>query len=674
VVVNGQEMEYEQAAAQAFRRAQNAYDAKQWDAAARGFAETAAKYPDSAYADEAMLQRARALDKAGKPEEAQAAYSELLEKHPGSRFKKEAALELSQLQAQAGKKQEAAKSMQTAVEQMSDAEKQKNAEQIAQALAGAGQSGEALRFAARALESAQNDAERQARMADYLSVVAASPGGDLARLVADLDRKSPAWPPAALQLARIQLHAGDRGHAQDLARDVLGQVSSGPVALGAQAIQLAQPQPARPNLIGIALPLTGEYKAFSDQVLNAVALAVDLQNKGPVQVEVKDTKGDADGAALAVEELARDGAIAILGPIALAEGSAAAVRAQQLGIPIVSLSRAEGLTQIGEFVFRDMLTNSATAKALADYAQRKLNARSFGILQPDSAYGDEVVRYFWDALDGSGSEVRAFEHYPQRTTTFKPYVSRLVGRSPEELAERKEYSDEAQKIKQEIQDPYKQRKALAQLRGQAAPIADFDALFVPDGARTVRLIAPAIAAEDVITSGCDQKELEVVRKTTKREDLRTVQLLGTNLWDNPELVDERLGAARYVQCAVFADSFFAQSQRPATKKFVDDYDAAYHRQPSYLEAHAYDAAAILRRTIEEQRPQTREAMRDALASMKRPFPGATGDTRFGRDREAEKPLFWLWISRGNILEFDPDGPPPVPPAAPSAEPQRTGMR
>jgi branched-chain amino acid transport system substrate-binding protein len=451
-------------------------------------------------------------------------------------------------------------------------------------------------------------------------------------------------------------------------------VNTGPIALGAQAIQLSQPQLPRPNLIGIALPLTGEYKPFSDQVLNAVALAIDLQNKGPVQVEVKDTKGDADGAALAVEELARDGAVAILGPIALAEGTAAAVRAQQLGIPMVSLSRAEGLTQIGDFVFRNMLTNSATAKALADYAQRKLNARAFGILQPDSAYGDEVVRYFWDALDESGSEVRAFEHYPQRTTTFKPYVARLVGRSPEELTERKEYSDEAQKIKEQITDPYKQRKALAQLRGQAAPIADFDALFVPDGARTIRLIAPAIAAEDVITSGCDQRELEVVRKTTKREDLRTVQLLGTNLWDNPELVDERLGAARYVQCAVFADSFFAQSQRPQTKKFVDDYDAAYHRQPSYLEAHAYDSAAILRRVVEEQRPQTREAMRDALLAMKRPFAGATGDTRFGRDREAQKPLFWLWINRGNILEFDPEGPPPVPPAAPAPEPQRTGMR
>src|ERR1019366_2020614 len=108
----------------------------------------------------------------------------------------------------------------------------------------------------------------------------------------------------------------------------------------------------------------------------------------------------------------REGAIAIIGPIGLAEGPAAAVRAQQLGIPMISLSRAEGLTAIGPYIFRDMLTNSAQAHAVADYAMKKLGAHTFGVLQPDSNYGDELVRYFWDTLDANGGEVRAFERYP----------------------------------------------------------------------------------------------------------------------------------------------------------------------------------------------------------------------------------------------------------------------
>ena len=59
-------------------------------------------------------------------------------------------------------------------------------------------------------------------------------------------------------------------------------------------------------------------------------------------------------------------------------------------------------------------------------------------------------------------------------------------------------------------------------------------------------------------------------------------------------------------------------------------------------------------------------MRDALAAMRKPFDGATGDTTFAKDREAQKPFFWLWINRGTIQEFDPDGPPPVPPATAAA--------
>ena len=97
----------------------------------------------------------------------------------------------------------------------------------------------------------------------------------------------------------------------------------------------------------------------------------------------------------------------MLGPIALSEGPAAAVRAQQLGIPIVSLSRAEGLTQLGEYVFRDMPTNSAQAKAVAQYAQKKLGAKvSFkgtarkGRIQIEYATLDELNRILAAILDG----------------------------------------------------------------------------------------------------------------------------------------------------------------------------------------------------------------------------------------------------------------------------------
>ncbi|HXL38925.1 MAG TPA: penicillin-binding protein activator [Myxococcales bacterium] len=666
VVVNGRQVPYEEAAQSDFQLANAALDDGKYDLAAQRFNAFVQRYKDSQLVDEALFRRAQALTRAGRLQESQAALQDFLEKHPTSPFKNSAALELAAVQSKLG--QAGPPPAQLDTSQLSEKEKNQAAAALAESYARSGQPGEAMRWAARALESAPAQ-EHDARLKDFERALDAAPGRDIARLVSDLDRKSPAWPAAALKLARIQLHLGDRSHARELASDIVSADGQGPYADSARGVLKAAQEPGslNPRLLGVVLPLTGDLKGFADQALNGIALTLDLQGRGSLMVEVVDTKGEPDAAADAVDQLAQRGAIAILGPLGIAEGLAAATRAQQLGIPLLSLSRAEGLTALGEYVFRDMPTSSAQARAVAEYAQKKLNAKSFGILHPDSTYGDEMARYFWEAVDAGGSEVRAFEHYPLRTTTFKSFVQHMVGRSPADLEERQQFSDEAEKIMKEIKDPYRRRKALSQLRNQQAPIVDFDAMFIPDSARTVRLIAPAIAAEDVITTGCDTKELEVVKRTTKNEQLRTVQLLGTSLWDSPDLVDERSGVARYVQCSIFVDVFFANSERPATKKFVDDFNSAYRRSPGFLEAHAFDAASILKRVLDDRRPGSRDDLRAALANLSKPFEGAAGDTVFGRDREAQKPFFWLWINRGNILEFDPEGPPPVPPASPLAE-------
>jgi ABC-type branched-subunit amino acid transport system substrate-binding protein len=660
VMVDGRQVPYAQASNDAFAQARSSLVAGKYDEAADEYGRAIQDFPDSDQCDEARLRRAQALERGGKLEDAQTVLQEMLEKHPETRFKNPAAMELTLVQKKLAKRAGAATAQPKppVIAQMSEAERQDAAQTLSAAYAPV-QNGapSSLHDAARAVEADPS------KLAAYKDQLAEASYPDIAALITELDQKSPAWPDAALRLASLELHTGDRVHAQALATEVRDSQPGTSAGLAAQNLLsvIGATGNVKPVLVGVVLPLTGELKQFAAPTLDAIALYLDPNGKGPIQVSVKDSKSDPDGAAHAVEELAREGVIAIIGPIGLAEGPAAAVRAQQLGIPMISLSRAEGLTAIGPYIFRDMLTNSATARAVAEYAMKKLNAHSFGVLQPDSNYGDEMVRYFWDTVDSGGGEVRAYERYPVETTTFKPFISKMVGKF--NLGERGEYLEEERKIAAEITDPYRRRKALAQAKNNTAPLIEFDALFIPDSARKVRLIAPAVAAEDVITSGCDTRDLEVIKKTTKRgDDLRTVQLLGTNLWDSNDLVDERMGAARYVQCAIFADGFFPQSQRGATKAFVAEYDSAYHRVPSYIEAYAHDVAGIVRGILEKQRPQTRDQFRDTLATMSKPFPGATGETRFGPDREAQKNFFWLWINRGQITEFDPDGNPPVPPA------------
>jgi ABC-type branched-subunit amino acid transport system substrate-binding protein len=106
---------------------------------------------------------------------------------------------------------------------------------------------------------------------------------------------------------------------------------------------------------------------------------------------------------------------------------------------------------------------------------------------------------------------------------------------------------------------------------------------------------------------------------------------------------------------VYVDGFYADSDRPATKRFVRAYRQAYKDQhdPGLLEAVGYDTAKLLRQVLDASRPQTREQLRDVLSTMK-PFEGATGRTHFNDQREAEKPLFFLRIHNGAIEEINPD--------------------
>lgn len=407
-----------------------------------------------------------------------------------------------------------------------------------------------------------------------------------------------------------------------------------------------QPVPADPRAIGVAVPLSGKQKAWGEAVLQGVALA--LGEDGAYTVVVKDTRGEPEGAQSALAEMAAEGGpIAALGGVVTAEAARAAVAAQQGALPFVSLSRAEDVTRAGPFVFRNMLTAQAQARALTEYAVSRRGMRRFALLWPQIAYGQELASAFWDDVEAHGGEVRAAESYEADRTTFAPLVKSMVGKLW--LDERQDYQQQLREIAAQEPDPYRRRKAIQRARDRLPPLVDFDAVFIPDFARNVALVAPALAVEDVITQTCDPREVERIRRTTGREDLQPVQLLGANGWDDPALIEK---AGRYVECAVFVDGFYAGSERPDTKAFVTAFQARYGHLPSILEASAYDAALLIRRALEHG-AATRDAVRAALAATK-DFHGATGDLSFDDRREVTKRLFFLTVERGAIRELTPE--------------------
>jgi hypothetical protein len=221
------------------------------------------------------------------------------------------------------------------------------------------------------------------------------------------------------------------------------------------------------------------------------------------------------------------------------------------------------------------------------------------------------------------------------------------------LDDRRDYAEQVKEIVEKEKDPFRRRKALEKARDKLAPITDFDAIFIPDFAKNVKLIAPALAVEDVVTQTCDPEAVKKIRTLTGREDLNPVQLFGANGWGgDPSLFDTTPGGAgRHVRCAIYVDGFFAGSARPETKKFVEAFGQKYAGQtPTILEASAYDAARMARQVIETTHAATREALRDGLASVKG-FKGATGDITMGPKRTPEKELFFLTVDANGVREM-----------------------
>src|SRR5260370_33407845 len=107
-----------------------------------------------------------------------------------------------------------------------------------------------------------------------------------------------------------------------------------------------------------------------------------------VELVVKDSHGDPAVAGKAVEELpCDDAAIGILGPLLPDESRRAALVGDELGVPILTLTRAEKITELGSHVFRNMLTDAAQAEALAQYATKVLGDTGFAVVYASMPYG-----------------------------------------------------------------------------------------------------------------------------------------------------------------------------------------------------------------------------------------------------------------------------------------------
>ncbi len=607
---------------------------------------TTAAPEDKSKAAEALLLKGEKSEAAGKLNAARESYEALLARYPTDAHADEARRRLADLDLRMRRYGDAEQGFRALYERTPPEEKASVASSIALAAAGVGDYVEALRFWLESYAHAQAEEGRAAALVQINIIVEARLSAtEVARLNQELPANSPAIPALVFKRALILAHLGDANAKSELqaALQRFPDNAAAPQAKAALA-RLEMVVTVKPGLVGVLLPQTPQsYAGYSQAALRGLKLAFGDDDK---QLLIRDTKGDPSVAAEQVRSLWEAGVQVIIGPILSAESEAAAVAAQSLGVPLIALARTEGITAIGPYVFRNMLTDSAQAQALAHYAIDLKKMKRFAVLYPEVDYGKQMMTLFWDRTAEKGGRFRGAEGYPYDTTTFKTYAERLVGRADLEL--RGDWFAGLHQINAKKMTAVQRKRAMRTLRESLPPIIDFDGLFIADSARNVSLIAPALAVENVVTNGCDEAEVRRIKRTTHGK-VATVELLGWTAWYDPDF-DLVARAGHYVECSVFVDGFFAQSARPETKAFVEAYQRANGQVPGLMEAEAYDTGRMVLKVL-ESKPQTREAFRDGFASIAR-FPGATGTTSIGSNREPEKTLFYVFVSANGYEELD----------------------
>ncbi|MDZ4677239.1 MAG: penicillin-binding protein activator [Oligoflexia bacterium] len=380
--------------------------------------------------------------------------------------------------------------------------------------------------------------------------------------------------------------------------------------------------------VGVVLPLSGKHSQMGYKTLRGIQMGMGLFNKSsdsPIKLAIIDSEGNADVARRGVEKLvSQDHVVAILGDIVSKTAQAVAIKAQELGVPCITLTQKQGITEIGNFIFRSTLTPDAQMQSLVDVAMTQRGYKRFAIIFPNDSYGTEYATAFWDHVLIRGGQVMAAQTYRPEEKDFRDVIQRLVGTYYAEDDRGKELSLRLAAWQKEQTSKSAREKPPKDL---LPPAIDFDAIFIPDSPKTVGQVAAMLAYNDV----------------------NKIPLLGTNLWNSPQFIER---GGKFIENSLFIDDYFQADLSPFMKRFTTDFNSQFGYKPDVFEAQGYDAASLLDNVLKGMGySTTRVALRDRLLSATG-VNGATGPLKMSYLREVEKSLIPLTVIKGQIVKSD----------------------
>lgn len=195
--------------------------------------------------------------------------------------------------------------------------------------------------------------------------------------------------------------------------------------------------------IGVIFGLSGPISVYGGPQQQAVQLAIAQINEsgylgeGVTLVAIyEDSAGSAEQAINAMTKLVEeDMVVAVIGPTLSTEAFAADPIAQENGTPVMGVSNtASGITDMGEFVFRNSLPESSVIPGTVASATEALGLERVGVLYGnDDDFTVSAYRVFVEALEDLGVEIISEETFAGGDVDFSAQLTNLLAGSPDAL-------------------------------------------------------------------------------------------------------------------------------------------------------------------------------------------------------------------------------------------------
>jgi branched-chain amino acid transport system substrate-binding protein len=365
--------------------------------------------------------------------------------------------------------------------------------------------------------------------------------------------------------------------------------------------------------VGALLPLSGKLARFGRKALQSLQLALgiyaptdeqpDLKNKlkGPESdwtLYIEDAGEDETSALQALQKLAEaHGVSAVVGPISSKGIDALSKKADELGIPLITLSQQP--PKEATWTLNAGLTAESQTREIVRYAMQTLKLKRFAIIHSRDRFGEEYARLFWDAVDDEGGEIRGIEAYSPGETDFRSVVEKLGGLAWPEARTREIKALEAERGQLGIT----KRTMKTEKYYALPPIVDFDAVFIADEPRVAAQIIPTFAYRDI----------------------NGVRFLGSATWNSPELYAR---AQAQAEGALFPDVFYVNDPSSngslAASRFRSDFRTTFNQEPQAVDAMAYDVGILLKNVLNGLPASVRRSEIRSRLQTPGEFSGAAG--------------------------------------------------